>query len=118
MDLRLDRISAGLGLVLVVAACAQPAAVTAPMMGPEPLFNKFGEGSCEAGYTYVPGTAPQPPQCVPDDCQISYDAAGAPNILCAPVPQREGGRDPQGSSTTGRTPGQSSTPSTAPGAAP
>jgi len=90
-----------LGTMGLVSACGQVETPTA--ISPEPVFDKFGGGSCEDGYTYVPGTVDQP-QCVPDDgCIPTYDSAGAP-IDCLPPPSFSEERDPGRSSTPGRSP--------------
>ena len=45
-----------------MVACTQPET----MVSPEPIFDKFGDGSCIEGYTYIPGTVPGG-ECDPDD---------------------------------------------------
>lgn len=108
--MRLIDITALLGATALVAACAQqPEPMT---INPEPMHDKFGGGSCVAGYTYVPGAGVESDQCIPDDECAPSTSSAAPTP-CLPPPGR--GRD---SSTTssGRTP-SGSTPGT-PGTAP
>lgn len=91
------------GIAGVLAACAsQPE----PMISPEPTFDKFGSGACEEGYVYVPGTAPQPPECIPeDDCDPITLADGSVEWDCTPPPpDRDRDQDRDDSSTSGRTP--------------
>ena len=107
-------IIACVGIVGVLAACAsQPE----PMISPEPTFDKFGGGACEEGFVYVPGTAPQPPECIPeDDCDPITLADGSVVLDCTPPPpNRDRDPDRDDSSTTGRDP---TTGSSVPGAAP
>lgn len=91
------------GIAGLLAACAQQEEMT--MVSPEPVFDKYGGGSCEEGYIYIPGTAPQPPQCVPEDeCEMVTVADGS--VICPPPPPErdrddsDEGRDPIGSAPT------------------
>ncbi len=54
------KIFATLGVAVVLAGCAQESQIS-----PEPVFDKFGGGSCTDGYIYTPGTANQPDECLP-----------------------------------------------------
>ena len=84
----------------VLGACAQQE--EAPDIRPQPVYDKYGGGSCEDGYTYIPGTTVQPDECIPDDeCEpgMTSPAAGIP---CPPP--RRGDDDRDDSSTTGRSP--------------
>ena len=101
------------GAALVLAGCAQqeePAPVR-----PEPMFDKFGGGTCTEGYVYVPGTIPELAECIPDDdCEPVYDTSGA-IIDCPPPPRgvpRDAGSDSSSTGTTGRDP--TGAPGTAP----
>ena len=101
---------AALGVTSIFAACSQPEAPS--MVTPEPVFDKYGGGTCEEGYDFVAGTSAQPPVCIPDDgCEPVFDSAG--NVIdCPPPPRQPGGGD-----STGRPTGSSTTPgagSTAP----
>ena len=90
--MRILNLAAFAGVLGVLGACAsQPE----PMIAPEPTFDKFGGGACEEGYVYVPGTAPQPPECIPeDDCDPITLADGSVVWDCPPPPPgRDGGRD-------------------------
>ncbi len=106
--MRLIDVTALLGATALVAACAQqPEPMT---INPEPMHDKFGGGSCVAGYTYVPGAGMEADQCIPeDDCAPSTSTA-APTP-CLPPPGR-GGND--SSTTSSGRPTGSSTPGTAP----
>lgn len=91
----------------LLGACAQQEEPV--QVRPEPVFDKYGGGSCEEGYIYVPGTALRPPQCVPEDeCEPVYNSAGT-IIDCPPprTPRPSGGGDdngsrPPGAATAGR----------------
>ena len=83
------------------------------MVTPEPTFDKFGEGSCVEGYIYVPGTAAQPPECIPPDECDELDSTMSAALPCPPPPpgrddssddddRDDGGRDPGGSTAPGR----------------
>ena len=92
------RLSALAGIALILAGCAQQEET---MVRPQPTFDKFGNASCEGGWIYVPGTAPEYAECVPpDECEPVYDSAG--NVLeCLPPPRRpSGGSDGSSSSST------------------
>lgn len=105
--MKLKPLMAVLGVVGLLSACAQQEEVT--MVKPQPTFDKFGNGSCDDGWVYVPGAAPVDP-CIPEDeCEPVYDSAG--NIIdCLPRFEVQedgdrpssGGRSPTGS-TAGRT---------------
>ncbi len=99
------------GIAGVLTACAsQPE----PMIAPEPTFDKYGSGACEEGYVYVPGTAPQPPECIPeDDCDPITLADGSVVWDCPPPPPRRDRGDDDSSSSGG----DPSTGSTIPGTA-
>lgn len=93
------------GIAGLLSACTQQEEVT--MVSPQPTFDKFGNGACEEGYIYVPGSVPTLP-CIPEDeCEPVYDSAG--NVIeCLPprVPVREdGGPAGTGRSPTGSTAG-------------
>ncbi len=61
------------------------------MIAPQPVYDKFGGGSCEGDYIYIPGAPPRIDQCIPEDeCDPVYDSTGQ-IIECLP-PNR--GRDP------------------------
>ncbi|MXQ07586.1 hypothetical protein GQ651_06980 [Alphaproteobacteria bacterium GH1-50] len=77
-------VTAATGAALFLAGCAQqeePAPVR-----PEPMFDKFGGGTCTEGYVYVPGSVPERAECVPDDeCEPVYDSTGA--VIDCPPPR-------------------------------
>lgn len=100
-----------LGVVGLLAACGQQE--EPQLVRPEPVYDKFGGGSCEGNWIYVPGTAPQPDQCVPpDECEPSYDTAG--NVIdCLPPSRRPDPGRNDGSSDGSGTSGRSPTGSTA-----
>jgi len=107
--MKIFNIAASVGIAGILAACAsQPE----PMISPEPTFDKFGGGACEEGYVYLPGTAPQPPECIPeDDCDPVTLSDGSVVWDCPPPPPDRGRDD---SSTSGRDPASgSSVPGTA-----
>lgn len=90
------------GIAGMLAACAQQEEPT--LIRPEPVYNKFGDGSCEGDWIYVPGSAPQRDECVPpDECEPVYDTAG--NLIeCLPPRYPDaGGGDDGGRSSTGGT---------------
>lgn len=110
--MRLLNFAAFMGVAGILAACAsQPE----PMISPEPTFDKFGDGQCEEGYVYVPGTAPRPPECIPeDDCDPITLADGSVVWDCPPPPPPPDRDDDDDSSTPGR---PSSSGSSVPGTA-
>ncbi len=95
--------AASLAVIAMVSACAAPAPVVQQSeIRPQPTFDKFGGGSCEEGYVYIPGTAPQPPECIPiDECDEVTLADGSVEIEC-PEPGRD--PDPSDSSTRDESP--------------
>ncbi len=64
-----------LGVVSMVAACAQTAPQPEPIQA-EPIFNKYGEptGQCTGGYDYNTQTQ----TCEPPRCENGYDSQGMP----------------------------------------
>ena len=79
------RICTALGVIGVLAACAQQE--EPPVIKPQPVYNKFGEGSCEGEWIYVPGTVPELDECVPpEDCEPVYASDGS-IIECPPPPR-------------------------------
>lgn len=95
---------ASAGVIGILAACAQQEEPT--MVRPEPMFDKYGGGSCEGDWIYVPGTVPEESTCVPpDECEPVYNSAG--QVIECPPPPRRPDRDRDDSST--RDPNQSST---------
>ena len=73
------------GVVAIVAGCAQQE--EAPVISPQPTYDKFGGGECTDGYIYVPGTAPEVDLCIPEDeCDPVYDSTGQ-IIDCPPSPR-------------------------------
>ena len=97
----LTRFMATLGVAATLVACAQTETTT--MVRPEPVFDKFGNGSCEAGWIYTPGAAPEE-LCVPED-ECVNPVQTASGIYCPPVYRQEqddgrddndGGRQPTG----------------------
>jgi len=101
--MKLTTIASGISLAVLLSACAQQETATAPPIGPEPMFDKYGGGTCEEGYSYVPGATPQQALCVPEDCEATFNADGSPAIVCPPP---RPGRDPDDSSDGGnRVPG-------------
>lgn len=98
--MKLMSIIACAGALGVLAACAQQEEMV--MVEPQPMFDKYGGGSCEGDFIYIPGTVPEEAKCVPpDECEPVHDTAGT--IIDCPPPHR----DPGGSSSGGRTPGAS-----------
>ena len=98
MRMKHIRFFAAAGVIGLLTACAQQEEPT--MVAPEPMFDKYGGGSCEGDWIYVPGTVPEFGECVPPgDCNPVYDSAG--NVIdCRPPPrEREGGDDNGGGST-------------------
>jgi hypothetical protein len=104
--MKINTFIAVLGAVGLLAACAQQEETLT--IKPQPTFDKFGNGSCEDGWIYVPGTAPIDP-CIPEDeCEPVYDSTGA-IIECLPPQQgsqEDGGRpftprSPTGAPTAG-----------------
>lgn len=45
-----------------LAACSAPPTT---MVNPEPTYNKMGDGECDDGYIYIPGT-PWMGECIPE----------------------------------------------------
>jgi hypothetical protein len=90
-------ILAATGVVALLAGCAQQ---EEPMVRPQPVFDKFGGGSCEGEWIYVPGAAPEYAECVPpDECEPVYDTAG--NLIeCVPGRRPDPGRSDGTSSTS------------------
>ena len=105
-------LSAVVGIAGLLGACSQPETLVAP----EPMFDKYGGGSCSEGYVYIPGTAQRPPECIPDDgCIPTVNADGS--VEECPPPYRRPDSDGNDSSSTGSgtsTPGTPPTGSTAP----
>ncbi|QMU59147.1 MAG: hypothetical protein GKR98_13675 [Boseongicola sp.] len=101
---------AAVGITAVLSACAQqPESIR-----PEPTFDKLGGGECEEGWVYIPGTAPRPPECIPeDDCDPITLADGSVVWDCPPPPPTRD-RDRDDSSSSGGTT-RPSTPGTPPG---
>ena len=89
-------ILAAIGALALLAGCAQQ---EEPMVRPQPVFDKYGGGSCEGEWIYVPGTVPEYDECVPpDECEPVYDTAG--NLIeCLPERRPDPGRS-DGTSTT------------------
>ena len=78
--MKLVNLVAVMGMATLVVACAQQREPN--IIHPEPMHDKFGGGSCIAGYTYVPGTGVQQDTCIPDDeCQSSSVAGAADQCL-------------------------------------
>lgn len=48
--------------MLGLAACSTPPTT---MVNPEPTYNKMGDGECDEGYIYIPGT-PWMGECIPE----------------------------------------------------
>lgn len=48
--------------MLGLAACSTPPTT---LVAPEPTYNKVGDGECDEGYIYIPGT-PFLGECVPE----------------------------------------------------
>lgn len=94
--MKMHVIMATVGVIGLVSACAQQEEVT--LIAPQPTFDKFGNGSCDDGWIYVPGAAPINP-CIPEDeCQPVYDAAG--NVIeCLPPPREH---EQEGDDSSGR----------------
>ncbi len=104
--MKIFKLGTAVALSAMLAACAQQEEPRT-MVSPEPVFDKYGGGSCEEGYIYQPGTAYQPPVCE-EDCDAAVDSTGAP-IPCPP-PSRRPHDDDDDSSSGGRTtPGTPST---------
>ncbi len=116
------RTFAGLGFVVVLAAC-QP---KPEPIKPQPIYDKYGSVvGCEGG-TYVPGAVDLP--CLPPDECVEQSSSTAAPVPCLPPddcveqstpgalpcpPPGGGGRDPNGSSVPNRNP-DPTTPGTAP----
>ncbi len=92
------KLCAAIGVAGLLAACAQQEEPT--MVAPQPVYDKFGGGSCEGDYIYIPGAPPQIDQCIPDDeCEPYYNTA-TQQTECLP-PNRypdpnDGEDDPRG----------------------
>lgn len=106
------KFTAGAAAAALLAACAQQEEPT--MVRPQPVFDKFGEGSCEGEWIYIPGTVPQYAECVPpEDCEMIVTATGQtvpcpPPTYRRPVGSNDGtsggsGTSGQGTSTVPRT---------------
>lgn len=92
--MKIVTIPAAAGVALILAACAQQ---EEPMVRPQPVFDKSGQGSCEGEWIYVPGTVPELAECVPpEECEPVYDTAG--NLIDCLPPNR---RDPGGNGGSG-----------------
>ena len=104
------KVIASVGIAAVIAGCAQQEEIT--MVAPEPVFDKFGGGSCEEGYIYVPGAAFEPSVCVPEDeCEGIVNADGS-EVPCPPPPPGRDDDDDDDDSSSGRDPtGAPGTPS-------
>lgn len=102
--MKLNAFMAIFGVVALLSGCVQQEEVA--MVKPQPTFDKFGNGSCEDGLIYVPGSTVVDP-CIPEDeCEPVYDSAG--NIIdCLPPfeVQEDGDRPSGGRSPTGSTAG-------------
>lgn len=71
----------------LLAGCAQQEE-PATMVPPQPVFDKYGGGSCEGNWVYVPGAVPELAECVPpDDCEYIIDSTGQ-TFPCPPPNQR------------------------------
>ncbi len=91
--------------VSMLAACSQQVEPT--VVSPEPVYNKFGDGSCRDGWVYVRGSTTERDDCLPpDECDPVFDAAG--NVLdCIRFPRQpdpmsdesDPGRSPLGTTT-------------------
>ena len=97
------KLCVAVGVIGMLAACAQQE--EPPVIKPQPVYNKFGEGSCEGEWIYVPGAAPQFDECVPpEDCDPVYAADGS-IIECPPPPRYPdpggGDDDDRGRTATG-----------------
>lgn len=93
------KLFAVMGVTGMLAACAQQEEPT--IIKPQPVYNKFGEGSCEGEWVYVPGAAPQFDECVPpDECEPVYASDGS-LIEC---PERQRYPDAGGGDDGGRAP--------------
>lgn len=95
--------SAVLAIAGLLAACAQQEEPTG-MVAPEPVFDKYGGGACSDGYVYVPGTAVQPPSCVPEECEGTLTSTAAQVPCPPPPPRREDDDQPSGRQPTGTAP--------------
>ena len=87
-----------LGVAGILSACA---AQDEPIIRPQPVFDKFGNGACEDEWIYIPGTVPALAECVPPDECVDpvYDANG--NIIdCPPPPRRPDDDDDDDDSST------------------
>ncbi|MFQ6548603.1 hypothetical protein AADZ90_011640 [Aestuariibius sp. 2305UL40-4] len=70
--------------MIALAGCA-PRQDPQPRITPEPVFNKFGGGSCVPGYIYVPGAVPEQARCVPaGECEEVILADGSQAVQCTP----------------------------------
>ena len=94
------KLSSTLVIAGMLTACAQQEEPMT-MVGMEPVFDKYGGGSCEEGYVYIPGTATTPPVCEPEECEES-STVGAAAIPCPPPHSRSD--DDDGRTASGRRP--------------
>ena len=94
------RLSVIIGMSALLAACSQPDQPRE--IRPQPVFDKFGGGSCVGGFVYVAGAAPGQAECIPEeDCNLGTAADGS--VSCLPPSERrpddssdgEPGREPQ-----------------------
>lgn len=98
------KLTALTAIAVVLSACAQQE--EAPELRPQPVFDKFGGGSCEEGYVYVPG-GPYQGECIPpDECEEAQTASAA--ALPCPPPGGRGEEDDD--STSGGNPTGSAPP--------
>ena len=88
--MKLIQYSGLIGIAGILAACAsQPE----PQIAPEPMFDKFGGGTCEEGYVYIPGTVPELAECVPEDECDPITLADGSVVWDCPPPGRDPGDD-------------------------
>ena len=101
--MKILKVIASVSIAAVIAGCAQQEEMT--MVTPEPVFDKYGGGSCEEGYVYEPGAAFEPSVCVPEDeCEPTVNADGS-SVPCPP-PGRDDWEDSDDDSSSGRDPTQ------------
>ena len=95
--MRLFQMIAGSAVVGLLAACAQQEEPV--MVRPQPVFDKFGGGSCEGEWIYIPGSVPEFAECVPpEECEPTASTITAV-IPCPPYnqprnPNSDGSDDP------------------------